>query len=161
MLSLYDKRHRIAVRSALTASWGFAGLAGLSAATLTSVSLTVVRELGLVLTVVCGLALALGAGVATWGVATDRYRFEWGGAWFAGFGISPYVVSLWAVISATWPAEITRTTQGLLVTSLLCFFLTRALMCGAHASRLRALHVAGEVTLHAGDDDDSSGYSRG
>lgn len=159
MLSPYVRRHRIAVRSALTFSWIFAGLAGLSAATLTTVSLTVVRELGLVLTIVCGIAFAVGAGVATYGVAFDRYRFEWAGSWFAGFGISPYVVSLWAVIVST--GEVTRQTQALLVTSLLCFFLARALLCGAHAARLRALHEAGEVTLHAADDDDdSSGHSR-
>lgn len=157
MLSTYSQRHRVAVRTTLSLSWGFAGAAGISATALTTVSNTVVRELGAVLTVACGLALFLGCTVAMWGVARDRYRFEWSGSWFAAFGISPYVVSIWAVVST---GGYTRTTQALLVTSLMLFFVARALLCGAHASRLRALHEAGEEAFHAGNNvDDSSGHT--
>jgi len=153
MLRDYPTRNRILVRVSLTSAWVLAGGAGFTSALL----LNVVRELGTVMTVVCGVILTIGALVATLGVALDRYRWEWSAAWFAAFGLSPYFVAIWA---AVFLVDLGRISQAFLVTALVTFFLYRAMMCSAHAARLRGLHHEAEVTLHAGDNgDDGSARS--
>jgi hypothetical protein len=149
MLSQFPRIHRYYVRTTLVLAWLFAAGAGFAATTFTAISATVVRELGLVLTIVCGVALSLGGIIAAAGVLFKHYRWEWWSAYFSAFGISPYVFSLWYTV--LFQGEETRTTQALLVTSLFLSFLTRAALCGAHAARLRAIHIEGEGVTDAID----------
>ncbi len=155
MLSLYPLRNRVYVRLSLTTAWTLASCAGVVASLLIG---NVIRELGTAMTVVCGLSLLIGSGVATYGVAFNRYRLEWAGAWFAAFGLSPYLVALWL---AVFVVDFGRISQAFVISSLVTFFLYRAAMCSAHAARLRALHHEAEVVFHAGDDGDDSGANDG
>jgi hypothetical protein len=149
MLSQYPRAHRYFVRASLVGAWVFAAGAGFAATTFTAMSISIVRELGVVLTILCGASLAMGAVWAALGVLFKHYRWEWGASWACCFGISPYVFSVWYVV--LFQVEVTRTTQAFLVTSLFLFFLSRAALCGAHAARLRAMHVEGGVVTNAID----------
>ena len=135
MLSIYPRRYRISLRIALVAAWLFAAIGGFGMIVLSP--LTIVSELGGIAIYAAGaigLAFSL---IATWGVAVDRYRFEWAPAWMAASGFSVYGATLWwLVFSGEW----TRLTQASVVTAAILFMMSRALFCAAHAARLRSLH---------------------
>lgn len=130
--------HRRFVKVSLSASWLFAAAAGLSAVILSPN--TIISELGPWLTEISGWMLGTAAITAMLGVAGARYRWEWFASWFAAAALSPYLVTVWAL---TLTGEPTRSTQAFLVTSLLSFFITRAVLCSAHAAKLREVHGAG------------------
>jgi len=83
--------------------------------------------------------LAVGSGAATYGVAWNKYRWEWIASWAAAFAIVPYVVLGWVVTFSTRPSN---ATSAFLLTALMLFYLARASACSAHAAKLVALHKA-------------------
>lgn len=126
---------RAAIRSTLSAGWVLVAGAGLSAALVSPY--TIIAEVGNVVLTCSGLLVLLSALVAAAGVAFGRYHWEWWAAWFASAGITPYVGTvLWLVASG----EVTRLTQAFSVSALLVFCITRALLCSAHAAKLREAH---------------------
>ncbi|WKW87076.1 membrane protein [Microbacterium phage Nicole72] len=160
MFSGLPPRERRAVQTALIAGWASATGAGISAAiNPTSIVLT---EMGGAVSVIMGAALALAAVVATVGIARQRYRMEWVAAWLAAAGFSPYVITIW---SLTITANLHWLTAAFVATVALVFFVSRAVMCAAHAAKLRTLHEASETITQAMDavadreglgDDDSA-----
>lgn len=126
---------RAAIRSTLSSGWVLVAAAGLSAALVSPY--TIIAEVGNVVLTGSGLLVLLSALVAAAGVAFDHYRWEWWAAWFASAGITPYVGTVWWLVAS---GEATRLTQAFSVTALLVFFVTRALLCSAHAEKLRVAH---------------------
>lgn len=136
MYSNLPKRQRRLIKLVLAASWLLAGAGGISAIVVSPN--TIVAELGRLVVYGWGGVVAASSLVATAGVLFMRYRWEWWASWFVG--------TVWWLVAA---GETTRLTQAFLVASLLGFFVLRALLCAAHAAKLRALH--GEVSSGDGN----------
>lgn len=158
MYSALPPNTRRLIKGVLAAAWLWAGGAGLSASIMAPG--TYVAELGSVWTVVFGVSLSASAIIAAIGVVMARYRWEWIAAWAAAASIAPYLVTVWALtFTDTW----TRSTQAFLVTSLLTFFVLRAILCAAHAAQLRKVHEASTAAMDAvvseggGNADDTAG----
>lgn len=133
MYSSFPRRNRIAIRGTLTAAWLFAGAGGVTA--LAFPPQTIAAEIGNTLILAWGFILSIAAFVAALGALFGRYRLEWAAAWFAAAGMAPYVIAIWGLVFMSVPS---RLTQALLATSLMLMFALRGVLCGAHASKLRA-----------------------
>lgn len=133
MYSFLPQPQRFFVRFALAASWGLSALGG--ATTLVWAPETTSHEIGAFLPVIWGTLIFAASVAAAAGVSIDRYRIEWIAAWFAGSGFILYAGTLWWVALVETP---TRLPQALFLTALLVHTLLRAVMCSAHAARLRA-----------------------
>jgi hypothetical protein len=140
--------HRRAIKTALTASWFASAGAGLSAFVLSPN--VIVHELGALGTVLAGIALAVSACVAALGIALGRYRWEWVSAWVSAASLAPYLLVLWAFIIV---GASDNSTQAFLATSLLGFYISRALECAAHAAKLRAAHTASTAVIDSMTDE--------
>ena len=149
---LPTKQRRI-VKTVLSAAWSFSAAAGVT--TLLMPTSPALASLGSVWAYIFGAILFVSALVAAVGVATARYRWEWVAAWVASASIVPYTLTVWGLTISVAPD---RMTAALLTTSLLSFFVLRALLCAAHAAKLREVHEAGtaaiEAVLSEGEEDD-------
>jgi hypothetical protein len=144
--------HRAAVKTSLATAWLLAGGAGLSAIIFPPV--TIVAGLGGPMTAVTGCALAAAAFTAALGVVMARYRWEWLASWVASAALAPYAATIWALV---FTGEPTRETQALLASSLLAFFITRSVLCAAHAAKLREVHGAGTGLIDLIENGDTDG----
>jgi Na+/H+ antiporter NhaD/arsenite permease-like protein len=134
MFSHLPPRQRVYVRSALSLAWAMAALGGFSSLLLSPIwPLDALAVTGRV----AGVILSIMALMAAMGVATNRYRVEWVAAWFSATALAPYTLVFWYSVFST---DLARMSSAFLLTALLCFFVTRAIMCSAHAARLRLLH---------------------
>lgn len=144
MYSGLPARERRAVKAALIVGWVSATGAGISSAlNPTSVTLT---EMGPVVAGIMGAVLAFSAIIATYGVIRNLYRFEWVAGWMAAAGFVPYAVTIW---SLTVTINISWLTAAFIATVSLAFFVSRALLCAAHAAKLRVVHEASETITSA------------
>lgn len=146
MFSGLPPRERRAVQTALIAGWVSATGAGISAA-LNPTSVTLL-EMGPVIAAIMGGVLALAALVAITGIVRQRYRLEWVAAWMAAAGFVPYSITIW---SLTVTINVSWLTAAFISTIALAFFVSRAVMCAAHAAKLRTVHEASEVITQALD----------
>lgn len=135
MYSSFPQRDRIAIRSALSVSWGFTALSGVGGILLTPNTLQ--GELGDHFPLISALLLFVAAAGAMVGVITNRYQIEWVAAWFAAAGQLPYLVIIWVLVFTTTP---TRLQQAAALTSLMFFYVYRITMCSAHARKQRKVH---------------------
>ena len=87
--------------------------------------------------VIAGSILTVMSTLAALGVATNRYRIEWVAAWLSATALAPYTLVYWYTVFAV---DVARLSSAFLLTALCGFFVTRAIMCSAHAERLRLLH---------------------
>lgn len=152
MYSGLPTAHRRAVKTALTLSWLASAGAGLSAIILSPN--TIVAELGEWGTILSGVALSFSAILAAAGVTFGRYRWEWVSAWVSAAALAPYLITVWALVIVD---SNTRSTQAFLVTSLLGFYITRALLCAAHAAKLRIAHVMALAAIDSVKDGEGDG----
>jgi hypothetical protein len=134
MFSHLPPRQRTFVRVALSSAWGMSALAGAS-----SLIVAPGWTLGVlaVTTVIAGIALASMASLAALGVILNRYRMEWVAAWFSAAAFAPHVLAYWYSVFAV---DLERLSPAFLMTALVGFYMSRAIMCAAHAERLRLLH---------------------
>ena len=157
MFSGLPTASRRLVKGQLALAWALAGGAGLSSVLL--LPGTFVRELGVVLTLIFGTALAVASTVAVIGVVAGHYRLEWTASYLASASTMPYVGTLWAAVAL---GHVSTLPQAFLVTALVAFFALRGLLCAAHAALLRDAHTmsaaVGEVlTEGEGTADGPSG----
>lgn len=152
MYSGLPPRQRRIVKTVLAAAWGFSGLAGVT--TLLLPTSPALSALGSFWSYMSGTALFISALVAAVGVATARYRWEWVAAWGAAAALGPYTLTLWGLVVSV---ASDRMTAALLTTSLVTFYVLRALLCAAHAAKLREVHEAGtaaiEIARSEGEED--------
>lgn len=156
MYSGLPPRERRAVQASLVVGWLSATGAGLSAA-LNPTSVTL-ATMGSVIAAIMGVMLAASAVVATVGILAQRYRLEWVAAWVAAAGFVPYSITIW---SLTVTENSSWFTAAFISTVSLSFYVSRALLCAAHAAKLRIVHEASETITSALDavqgDDDGDG----
>lgn len=148
---MLPRRNRRQVKTSVSTSWGFAVVAGL--AVVANSPVTVIPELGLWGTIISGGTLAAAGLLAAVGVISNRYRLEWLAAWVAAASLAPYLVVVWAVTLL----DPTRLNQAGLVAALVGFIITRAMLCAAHAEKLRVVHRVGSggieaITTEGGSD---------
>lgn len=86
---------------------------------------------------IAAVALTSMASLAALATATNNYRLEWVASWFAATALAPYALVYWYTV---FTENIERMSSAFLLTALVGFFVTRAIMCSAHAERLRLLH---------------------
>ncbi|QWY84825.1 membrane protein [Microbacterium phage Selwyn23] len=135
---------RRAVKASLIVGWLSATGAGLSAALFpTSV---VLLGMGGVIAISMGITLTISALLAVYGVTFNRYRFEWVAGWLSAACFVPYSITIW---SLTITANTHWLTASFISTVALSFFVSRALLCAAHAAKLRIAHEASEVITSA------------
>lgn len=134
MYSHLPPKQRVYVRTALSSAWAMSALGGLSSLIF---SLGGPLDALAVTGRVAGVILSVMAVMAVVGVAVNRYRVEWIAAWFSATALAPYTLVFWYSV---FSVDLTRMSSAFLLTALLCFFVTRAIMCSAHAARLRMLH---------------------
>lgn len=151
-------RHR--VQASLAVSWLASAGAGIAA--LATPLNVVLSELGLFWATVVGVVLFVAAAWAAAGVIFNRYRWEWLASWVSVVAMTPYLIGAWLVVALLGPD---RLVGALLATSLAGFYLSRGLLCSAHAAKLRELHQASVAVLESapteGDEDDSGGAAHG
>lgn len=103
-----------------------------------------------------GVVLVVAALCATYGVVFRRYRWEWAAGWIGASALVPYALVAWTLcvtVSGLY------STSAFLATSLLAFCASRALLCSAHAAKLREVHSAATAVLDAigeGEEDDGA-----
>jgi len=154
MYSGLPPRERRAVQAALVAGWFSATGAGITAAVNpTSQTLT---EMGPIIAAIMGISLSISAVVAMVGVLGNRYRLEWVAAWVSAAGFVPYSITIW---SLTITENISWLTAAFISTTALSFFVSRALLCAAHAAKLRIVHETSEtitaaIVVDQGEPDD-------
>lgn len=133
---------RALIRVTLTVIWVlilFGGVTSLFFNTPTAVS-----EVGLTLATISGSIITVAGALAAFGVAFNRYRYEWAAAWAAAAGMIPYIFSSWVdVYINSLEAD-----QALYSTAAWVFMVLRTQECSAHAAKLRALH-GGTGPIHA------------
>ncbi len=137
------KRERRAVQIALALGWAFATASGLSASL--NPTSRVLLEMGPGIAVPAGALLAISSVVGVLGVVTGRYRFEWVAGWLAAAAAVPYAATVWSLtitVNSSWVTAACNATVALV------FYASRALLCAAHAAKLRQQHRA-SVTLTA------------
>lgn len=156
MYSGLPPRERHAVQASLVAGWLSATGAGLTAA-LNPTSATL-EAMGPLIAAIMGTTLFVSAVVACVGVVASRYRLEWVAAWIAAAAFVPYSITIWSLTiteNASWLTAAFISTVGL------AFYVSRALLCAAHAAKLRIAHEASETITAALDavqgDDDGDG----
>lgn len=134
MYNQMPPRHRKRYRIVLTLGWLFATMGGISTLVFEPIVLAVVEDN---LRHLAGLGLAVTAASAAVGVIVNRYRIEWVSAWFAAALVAPLTGVYWwtAITSNSGRFPVT-----FMLTSLICFFVLRALACSAYAEVLRDLH---------------------
>lgn len=138
--SSFDRRDRIAIRSALVGAWLFVALGAVGGVWLTPA--TVAEEIGSLAAVSAWIAL-VSAAAAMVGVLANRYWMEWVAAWFASLGLSVYSVGVWYIVLTSTP---TRLQQAAYVTALIGFTVVRIAMNSAYASKQRKIHeIAREI----------------
>lgn len=128
------------MQASLVAGWLASTGTGLSAA-LNPTSATLV-QMGPLWATVMGAGVAIASLVAAYGIIVNEYRLEWVAAWVAAAAFVPYVVTVWSLtvlMNASW------LTAAFITTTALAFFVSRALLCAAHAAKLRVVHVEGET----------------
>ncbi|AWY05396.1 membrane protein [Microbacterium phage Metamorphoo] len=156
MYSGLPPRERRAVQASLVAGWLAATGAGVTAA-LNPTSVTLLA-MGPVIAAIMGVILTISAVVACVGVLAQRYRLEWVAAWTAAAGFVPYSITIW---SLTITDNLSWLTASFISTVSLAFYVSRALLCAAHAAKLRIVHEASETITSALDavqgDDDGAG----
>lgn len=163
MYSGLPPRERRAVKAALIAGWVSAAGAGISAAlNPTSVVLT---EMGAITATIMGVGVAIAAVLAVYGISASRYRFEWIAGWLGAAAFVPYSITIW---SFTITTNTHWLTASFISTIALCYFVSRALACAAHAAKLRIAHEASETITSAieavreeGEHGGDAGRSRG
>ncbi|QGJ96996.1 hypothetical protein PBI_TEAMOCIL_45 [Microbacterium phage Teamocil] len=144
MYSGLPPRERRAVKAALLAGWVSATGAGVSAWIYpTSIVLT---AMGSLVATVMGIALGASALLAVVGVSFNRYRFEWVAGWLSAAAFVPYSITIWSLTITSNPHWLTA---SFISTVALAFFVSRALLCAAHAAKLRVAHEASEVITSA------------
>lgn len=144
MYSGLPPRERRAVKAALIVGWASATGAGISAALIpTSVVLT---EMGTLIAAIMGTGVAFSALLAIYGVAAGRYRFEWVAGWLAAASFVPYSITIW---SFTITANTHWLTASFISTTALSYFVSRALLCAAHAAKLRIAHETSDTITSA------------
>ena len=143
MFSSLPRRQRILVKTSLSIAWGLSALAGLSTFVLSWQAY--IEDLGPLLTTIIGVLLFASSAMAVYGVLSDRYRLEWVPSWTAALALVPYLVALWAGV--LFGGEYLAMPQGFVMASLMGFYLNRAMMCGAHAEKLRKDHLIATKTL--------------
>jgi len=155
MFSGFPPHIRRMLKTSLSSAWLLSAGAGLSALS----PAVDVRELGPIWTVLFGGMLAGTAIVAAVGILANRYRWEWAAAWGAAASVAPYVIVLWAATIM----DAGKSSQAFLATSLLAFFITRALFCAAHAARQRiaARMETAAVDIVSAEEDDGHGAAGG
>lgn len=141
MYSGLPPANRRIVKTTLASAWLLAASAGLSAVVMSPTR--IINELGSWGTLASGILLGVSAIFAALGVVGNRYRWEWIASWMSAVALAPYFVTVWAL---TFLDSWTRSNQAFLVSSLLAFFVSRAVICAAHAAKLRVVHVAQAVT---------------
>ena len=143
------------VKAVLASAWGLSAAAGIS--TMLMPTSPALSALGEPWAIGSGIALFISTLVAAVGVATARYRWEWVAAWLAAASLVPYTFTVWGLVIAVAPD---RMTAALLTTSLVMFYVLRALLCAAHAAKLREVHKAGTAALEQavseGDEGDTA-----
>jgi len=156
MYSGLPPRERRAVQASLVAGWLSATGAGVSAA-LNPTSVTLM-SMGPFIAAIMGAMLGVSAVVAVVGVVAQRYRLEWVAAWTAAAGFVPYSITIW---SLTITENVSWLTAAFISTVALAFYVSRAVLCAAHAAKLRIVHEASETITSALDavqgDDDGDG----
>jgi hypothetical protein len=153
MYSGLPTRQRRAIKIALTTAWLLSTGAGLSAVADPRVTVVGLGDIG---TMIAGATLLVATGVAAGGVALARYRWEWIASWLAASALTPYVVTLWAFMLVSG----SNSGQTFLVTSLLAFYVGRALQCAAHAAKLREVHSAATAAIDSVTEGDRDGDAR-
>lgn len=131
MFTALSPRYRAQVRFALAASWLFSACAG--AVAVIGTPSHVVDDWGPLRYVWAGSLVVAGV-VAASGVIFNKYRWEWGAAWFASAAATPYAMGIWVL---SFYGEPDRMTGAFFLTSLIAMTITRALLCAAHAEKLR------------------------
>lgn len=134
MYSYLPPRQQVFIRIALSSAWALTAIGGMAALLFPPPFVLDLLELS---RGVAGATLAVTASLAAVGVAFDRYRLEWVAAWFSAAALAPYTLVYWYSV---FTVDITRMSAALLLTALLAFYVARAIMCSAHAERLRMLH---------------------
>jgi hypothetical protein len=128
MFSGFPRSMRIMIRASLAGAWSLVCLSALVDLVFGGTS-----PLHYIASAVVASATAL----AAMGVVANRYRWEWVSAWFAAAGLTPYILSSWVQTVTVHPHY---ATSALLLTALGGFFVVRALMCAAHAAKLRSVY---------------------
>ncbi|QDH93284.1 hypothetical protein QC999_gp66 [Microbacterium phage Cressida] len=146
MYSGLPTKERRRVQAALVFGWVSATGAGISAAfNPTSVTLL---EMGPVIAAIMGLTLSVSAVAAIVGILGRQYRIEWVAAWLAAAGFVPYSITIW---SLTITLNLSWLTAAFISTVCLAFFVSRAMLCAAHAAKLRIAHETTETITAAFD----------
>ncbi len=136
MYSSFPKKDRAAIKVALSAAWFFSALSGVGGVILTPA--TVRNEVGDILPLLSSGMVLLAAGIAVYGILTNRYQWEWVAAWFASGGLFVYIATVWYLV--LFADSATRLQQAASLTSLLCFYIYRIVACSAHARKQRTIH---------------------
>lgn len=136
MYSSFPKRDRLAIQVALAAAWFFSAIAGVGGVLLTPV--TVQNEVGLHLPIISSGLVFASSAFALYGIITNKYQWEWVGAWFASSGSFVYISTVWYLV--IFAGNDTRLQQAASLSSLLCFYIYRIVSCSAHARKQRTIH---------------------
>jgi|SRR6478735_2421180 len=130
MYSWLPPRQRLIVRAALATAWWLVTLGGIAS--------IVVNDPSNILGDVFGAAVVATSGVAGAGAAWNRFRWEWIAAWFAAASLTPFVLMS---VAASY-RNIQALPGTILLAALAASFCARALLCAAHAAKLREQHEA-------------------
>lgn len=144
MFTGLSSRLRLMIRLAISAGWLLAAGGGVSA--LFVMPNPIIEMWGHPFRVAWAVMLGVAGLVAALGVTLDRYRLEWGASWFAAAAAVPYAMTLWLLFFYGEPGRITG---AFFMTGLISAMIARALLCSAHAEKLR---TASEVATHVSGD---------
>ena len=155
MYSGLPTRNRIQVQTALGAGWLLA--AGVGASMVAPPPDVLEELLGFWPALASGSTLIAAALAALFGVVFRRYIWEWSAAWIAAAALLPYAVVAWTLCVTVSGLHLTT---AFLATSLLAFFASRAVLCSAHAAKLRVVHSVTTAVIEGiveGDEGDIAG----
>lgn len=148
MYSLLPRPWKIAVKTTISSAWGLLGLGGAYAAIFPTEPL--IADWGPAIPLVWGIALAVAATMAIYGLLFDRYRWEWVAAWIGGAALAPYVVTVWWLWSV---GAHDRFVSAVFLTGFLVCVMSRAVSCAAHAAKLRQDHEESMRVLDAYEEE--------
>lgn len=129
MYSALRPRDRFLVKGTLALAWGMVAAGGMSS--------IVYVDHELLTDIFGGIATTMSL-IAMAGVIMNRYRWEWVAAWFTSAAVVPYALDSWRRAIENGPDNLPT---AFLLTALIAFFALRALLCSAHAAKLRAIHT--------------------
>lgn len=159
MYSGLPTRNRRQIQGVLGATWVLA--AGVGASIWLPPPNPLEEILGPTVTFIAGAVLVIAALCAAVGVLGRRYRWEWVSSWIAAAALVPYGLTAWYLTG--W-VDLLYSTSALLATAMVGFMATRALLCAAHAAKLREVHSVTTAVIDAisegderGDDDPVDG----